>query len=53
LGLNIYNHERITSIIAIQYIKKAAWLKGGLYELKSTIKGAEVHNIIKDVISGI
>ena len=38
---------------AVQYIKKAAWLKGGLYGLKSTIKGAEVHNIIKDVISGI
>jgi len=38
---------------AVKYIKKAAWLKGGLYGLKSTIKGAEVHNIIKDVISGI
>tara|TARA_R110001583_G_scaffold129487_3_gene281286 strand:- start:39 stop:680 length:642 start_codon:yes stop_codon:yes gene_type:complete len=38
---------------AVQYMKKTAWLKSGLYGLKSTIKGAEVHNIIKDVISGI
>lgn len=38
---------------AIRYMKKAAWLKGGLYGLKSIIKGTEVHHIIKDTISGV
>jgi len=35
------------------YLKKASWLKGGLYGLKTAIKGKEVHSIFSDVISGI
>ena len=35
------------------YLKKASWLKGGLYGLKSAIKGKEVHTIFKDVIADI
>jgi hypothetical protein len=38
---------------AIKYLRKAGWLKGGLYSLKSLIKGKEVHGIIKDLISDI
>ena len=38
---------------AASYLKKASYLKGGLYSLKSLIKGKEVHTIFKDVISDI
>ena len=38
---------------AASYIKKASWIKGGLYGLKSAIKGKEVHTIFKDVIADI
>ena len=35
---------------AVNAIKKAGYLKGGLYGLKSAIKGTEVSNIIKNVV---
>ena len=35
---------------AVSYIKKAGYLKGGLYGLKAAIKGTEVSNIIKGVV---
>jgi len=35
---------------AVNAIKKAGYLKGGLYGLKSAIKGTEVSNIIKSVV---
>ena len=35
---------------AVGYIKKAGYLKGGLYSLKAAIKGTEVSNIIKNVV---
>ena len=38
---------------AVDYIKKASYLKGGLYGLKSAVKGKEVHAIFKDVIADI
>jgi len=38
---------------AASYLKKASWLKGGLYGLKSAVKGKEVHTIFKDVIADI
>ena len=38
---------------AASYIKKASWIKGGLYGLKSAIKGKEVHTIFKDVIADL
>jgi hypothetical protein len=38
---------------AASYMKKASWLKGGLYGLKSAIKGKEVHTIFKDVIADL
>ena len=38
---------------AASYLKKTSWLKGGLYGLKSAIKGKEVHAIFKDVISDL
>jgi len=38
---------------AVGYIKKASYLKGGLYGLKSAVKGKEVHTIFKDVIADI
>ena len=38
---------------AVGYLKKASYLKGGLYTLKSLVKGKEVHTIFKDVISDI
>jgi hypothetical protein len=38
---------------AVGYVKKASYLKGGLYGLKSAIKGKEVHTIFKDVIADI
>jgi len=38
---------------AASYLKKASYLKGGLYGLKSAIKGKEVHTIFKDVIADI
>ena len=38
---------------AIKYLRKAGWLKGGLYSLKSLIKGKEVHGIVKDVIADL
>jgi hypothetical protein len=37
----------------VNYVRKAAWFKGGFYALKTYVKGAEVHHIIKDVISDI
>ena len=36
---------------AVGYLKKASYLKGSLYSLKSLIKGKEVHTIFKDVLS--
>jgi len=38
---------------AASYMKKASYLKGGLYGLKSAVKGKEVHTIFKDVIADI
>ena len=38
---------------AASYLKKASYLKGGLYGLKSAVKGKEVHSIFKDVIADI
>ena len=38
---------------AVGYVKKASYLKGGLYGLKSAVKGKEVHTIFKDVIADI
>ena len=38
---------------AVGYLKKASYLKGGLYALKTAIKGKEVHTIFKDVIGDI
>ena len=38
---------------AVDYVKKASYLKGGLYGLKSAVKGKEVHTIFKDVIADI
>jgi hypothetical protein len=38
---------------AVGYLKKASYLKGGLYTLKTLIKGKEVHTIFKDVLSDI
>ena len=38
---------------AVSYVKKASYLKGGLYGLKSAVKGKEVHTIFKDVIADI
>tara|TARA_Y100000389_G_C17308722_1_gene436823 strand:+ start:288 stop:869 length:582 start_codon:yes stop_codon:yes gene_type:complete len=38
---------------AASYLKKASWLKGGLYGLKTAVKGKEVHAIFKDVIADI
>lgn len=35
---------------AVGYLKKAAWLKGGIYGLKAAIKGAEVSTIMKGVV---
>tara|TARA_R100000951_G_scaffold15411_1_gene12105 strand:- start:459 stop:1040 length:582 start_codon:yes stop_codon:yes gene_type:complete len=35
---------------AVGYIKKAGYLKGGLYGLKSLVKGTEVAQILKGVI---
>ena len=35
---------------AVGYLKKAAWVKGGLYSLKAAVKGAEVSTIIKNVV---
>ena len=38
---------------AVGYVKKASYLKGGLYGLKSAVKGKEVHTIFKDVVADI
>ena len=38
---------------AVGYVKKASYLKGGLYGLKSAVKGKEVHAIFKDVVADI
>ena len=38
---------------AVGYVKKASYLKGGLYGLKSAVKGKEVHTIFNDVIADI
>jgi hypothetical protein len=35
---------------AVEYIKKAGWLKGGIYSLKAIIKGLEVNQILKGVV---
>ena len=35
---------------AVSYVKKAGYLKGGLYGLKAAIKGTEVSNILKGVV---
>jgi len=37
----------------IKYIKSASYIKGGLYTIKSLIKGKEVHTILQDIISDI
>ena len=34
---------------AVGYIKKAGYLKGGLYGLKAAVKGGEVATILKGV----
>ena len=38
---------------AASYLKKTQYLKGGLYTLKTAIKGKEVHTIFKNVIGDI
>jgi len=38
---------------AASYLKKASWLKGGLYGIKSAVKGKEVHTIFKDIVADI
>ena len=38
---------------AVQYLKKATYLKGGIYGLKSLVKGLEVHQIFKNVVQDI
>lgn len=38
---------------AVKYIKKATYLKGGIYGLKSLVKGLEVHQIFKNVIQDV
>ena len=38
---------------AASYLKKAQFLKGGLYTLKTAIKGKEVHTLFKDVVSDL
>ena len=38
---------------AVSYIKKAGYLKGGIYALKSLVKGKEVHALIKGVIEDL
>ena len=38
---------------AVAYIKKTGYLKGGIYTLKSIVKGAEVHTILKGVVQDI
>tara|TARA_Y100001972_G_scaffold8731_1_gene9167 strand:+ start:444 stop:1022 length:579 start_codon:yes stop_codon:yes gene_type:complete len=38
---------------AASYLRKASWLKGGLYTLKTAIKGKEVHALFKDVIGDL
>ena len=38
---------------AASYLKKASWLKGGLYGLKTAVKGKEVHAIFNDVIADL
>ena len=35
---------------AVGYIKKAGYLKGGLYSLKAAVKGTEVATILKQVV---
>ena len=38
---------------AVNYMKKASYLKGGLYGLKTLVKGGEVSTILKGVVSDI
>tara|TARA_Y100000034_G_scaffold135670_1_gene208552 strand:+ start:291 stop:833 length:543 start_codon:yes stop_codon:yes gene_type:complete len=38
---------------AFNYIKKSGYIKGGIYSLKTLVKGKEVHHIIGDVISNL
>lgn len=35
---------------AVGYLKKASYLKGGLYGLKAAVKGTEVSHILKNVV---
>jgi hypothetical protein len=36
---------------AVGYIKKAGYIKGGLYSLKAAVKGTEVAQILKNVVA--
>jgi hypothetical protein len=38
---------------AVNYMKKASYLKGGLYGLKTLVKGGEVSTILKGVVSDV
>ena len=38
---------------AIKYLKKATYVKGGIYALKSLIKGLEINQILKGVVEDI
>jgi hypothetical protein len=38
---------------AVGYLKKSSYLKAGLYSLKSLVKGKEVHDIFRNVLSDI
>ena len=38
---------------AVKYLKKATYLKGGIYALKSLVKGLEVNQILKGVVEDI
>jgi len=37
----------------VSYVRKAAWFKSGFYAIKTFVKSAEVHHLIKDVIKDI
>ena len=38
---------------AASLLGKSKWLEGGLYGLKTAIKGVEVNTIVKNIISSI
>ena len=38
---------------AASYLSKSKWLEGGLYGLKTAVKGAEVNTIVKNIVSSI